>query len=283
MSQASRRRWCIPVVLLLIATATLVVPAAEATNVAPMTLPALADHAGQVIVGRVAAIQSYWADDPQRIESAVTLEHVEYLKGALPAAGASFTLIVPGGKVGEMELRLGCAPRLAVGEKWMLFLLPRYKTFPTVGVAQGAFRIAADAEGVERVYSAAALPVIGTDAKGFVEVATGRPSFAPEQVVASDNVHLAAAQARAGAPQAVSFAEFRAQLQPVLAASRDHHLTAPAGQRVLVQYRAAPLQLSPAARERVEAARAGPGRRPGPVNRVHEATRSARSREGAGR
>ena len=49
-------------------------------------------------------------------------------------------------------LFMASAPAFAAGEKWILFLLPTYKTFPVVGLSHGAFRVPTDTDGVERVF-----------------------------------------------------------------------------------------------------------------------------------
>ncbi|HRX84911.1 MAG TPA: hypothetical protein P5572_07830 [Phycisphaerae bacterium] len=218
---------------------------AQASTVVPMDVKTLADDAGQVVVGRVASVRSYWADNPRRIESEVTLERVDYLKGRLADSSDAFTLIVPGGEVGKMRMTVCCAPELHVGEKWMLFLLPTYHTFPVVGIFQGAFLIQADADGVERVVSrthGVETPVLGVGDDGFVQYAAAETADAREQLVAAHNMRLVTPQSRSASP--VRYTDFVKQLAPVLTASRDYALTAPAGQPRIVQYQAVPLQMS---------------------------------------
>jgi hypothetical protein len=218
---------------------------AQASTVIPMSVATLADNAGQVIVGRVAAVRCYRADNPRRIESEVMLEGVEYLKGRLADSSDRFTLIVPGGEVDKLRMTVCCAPDLRIGEKWMLFLLPTYHTFPVVGIFQGAFLIKADKDGVERVISRThgrETSVAGIGADGFVQYVADAAADARDYLVGADNMRLVTPDAQKAEP--IAFADFVTQLAPVLAASRDHQLKAPAGRPEIVELRAVPLQYS---------------------------------------
>ena len=236
--------YCLAVLLGVLA----LIGTAQASTVVPMTVETLADHAGQVIVGEVSSVRSYWADDQRRIESEVTFGQVEYLKGALPDATDEFTLTVPGGTVGEMSMSVCCAPEFKVDEKWLLFLLPSYKTFPVVGLYQGSFLIQADDKGVERISHrrhGALEPVSGVGADGFLQCSVKHDSSAHAHLQAAHNMRLKEESADAQATPALTYAEFVDLLRPILAASRDHELTQPAGQRVLIEYtRAVPLRPS---------------------------------------
>lgn len=242
------RRSCresLPLFLLALAVGWAGWTTVQASTVVPMSVPTLADNAGQVIVGRVAAVRSYWANDPRRIESEVTLEGVEYLKGRLADSSDRFTLVVPGGEVDKVRMGVCCAPELRVGEKWMLFLLPTYHTYPVVGISQGAFLIRPDADGVERVVSRThgrESFVVGLGADGFVQYAEEPAADVHEHLVVAENMRLVTPTAQKA--QSVAYGDFVAQLAPLLAASRDHKLTLPAGQPVPVKYRGVPLQRS---------------------------------------
>lgn len=224
---------------------------AAASTVVRMSLKTLADHAGQVIVGRVSAVQSDWVDvEAQRpqIETEVTFEQVEYLKGALPDAAATFTLTVPGGAIGELRMQVCCAPAVEVGDKWVLFLLPHYRTFPVVGLYQGAFLVQPDDEGVERIYRRrhnSLQPVTGFDADGFVRTAPGEPDRVHKRLVAAHGVRLNGDLGSGKSVEAMTYDALLAEIRPVVAASRAYTLTRPAGQRILVAYAPASLQISP--------------------------------------
>ncbi len=214
--------------------------AATATTVIPMSLDTLADHAGQVIVGTISSQQSYWTTHPRRIETQVVLSDVEFLKGPPAVAASDFQLILPGGRVGTTQMRIAGAPDLKTGERWLLFLLPAYKTYPTVGIAHGAFKIETDGD-VPRVYSATSGPVVSVDTKGFVQTGSADVHAVGEHLLGEHGARALSPTVTGASQAAVSYAEFLDRLSPVLAASRDHQLTRPAGQPVRVQYTAAPL------------------------------------------
>ena len=218
---------------------------ADASSVVPMSVPTLADHAGQVIVGDVASTRSYWAQDPRRIETEIAFEDVEYLKGRLAHSGSTFRLIVPGGTVGRTSERLAGAPTFAAGERWLLFLLPQYKTHPVVGIWQGAFRIESDAEGIERVYDAGGRPIAGLSAAGFARVVRPGGGSAGEHLVGTHNAWLRPAAARGGQAEPMAYEDFVRLIEPMLLGSKDYELAEPAGRRVLVQYHSVPLRPSP--------------------------------------
>ena len=187
-------------------------------------------------------VRPYWAANPRRIETEVILEKVDYMKGRLPDSGATFTLTVPGGTIGDVSERVADTPTFATGEHWILFLLPQYKTFPVVGLDQGAFRVQTDADGTVRVYDAGHRPVTGLDAGGYVQVHDPRPSNARTCPTSANNLRVHAAPAPP--PPGLNYDDFLSQLRPVLAASKDHRLTQPAGRRILVQFHPVPLRLS---------------------------------------
>ena len=237
---------------------------ADATSVAPMTVQTLADHAGQVFIGDVVSTRSYWADNPRRIETEVVFRNVHYLKGELEGEASDFTLIVPGGTVGQTRMAICCAPKFKVGERRLLFLLPTYKTFPTVGVAQGAFRIAKDEAGIDRIYQHGKIPVIGIDEKGFVKLSGGNNHHTVRHVVESNRIKIKP-PAIEGASKAMSCDDFVAQIRPILGKSRKHNLAAPAGKRILVSKTGVSLKASAAWRARANAEAASAStKKPGP-------------------
>ena len=237
---------------------TLAATAAHATTVTPMNVDRLSDLAGQVIVGNVAAVNSYWASDPIRIETEVIFDDVSFLKGELPDAPPGFALVVPGGTVGDFTMRIAGAPTFRVGEKRLLFLLPTYKTFPAVGVDQGAFSIRPDQSGVDRVYQSSGLPVAGFDSNGFVRTAKISPTRRHNlpRAIPGESIRprpIAEAQPAPQPTTALSLDEFIQQISPALDASRDHQLSEPAGRRIPVQYIPVPLKSSPGQRARTNA------------------------------
>lgn len=238
-SAADRQRLAATLALVLLSGAT--VDPAGAATVAPMDANTLADFAGQVISGRVLSAESYWAENPRRLETAVTLQGVEYLKGPSFDPTGRFTLIVPGGTVGETGMRVCGAPRFQIGERWLLFLLPTYKTFPVVGIFRGSFRIVQDAKGIERVYNEDRQPVMGLDNAHQIMVAD--PGANPgTQAVEELGARVQTVTRNSPSNKAVTYESFRSMLAPILAHSRDYKLTSPAGQREPVQFTPSPMK-----------------------------------------
>jgi len=214
--------------------------AAQASVVIPMTMAEIADNAGQVIVGDVTSVRSYWADNPRRIESEVTLANVEYLKGRLADSSSTFNLIVPGGNVGEWGMHISDAPVFAEGEKCVLFILPTYRTFPVVGLSQGCFRAKAAEDGVERMYTAEGEPVKGLGSDGFVQLTAKPTGSVMQHLVAENNVRVKPpAEPATPREEAMSLADFKAMILPIIAASKSHQLTEPAGRPIFETSRSA--------------------------------------------
>jgi len=211
---------------------------ARATTVVPMNLPTAADHAGQVIVGRVASARSYWVGDPRRIETEFTWQEVEYLKGGGTAeASETFSLVVPGGTIGTMTMRIAGAPEFAVGERWILFLLPEYRTFPVVGLTHGAFRVVNDLGGRPRVFNSDRQPITRIDAEGVLNIESHWTAGAGDCLRGQANAHVAETGSTAAFDRAIELDAFLDQLRPILAGSRAHTLDHPAGRPVPAVYR----------------------------------------------
>ncbi|GJM24608.1 MAG: hypothetical protein DHS20C16_10230 [Phycisphaerae bacterium] len=218
---------------------------AEASQVVPMSLDQLADYSGAVIVGTVANVQSHWRENPRRIESEVTFDAVTFLKGDRGAGNESFTLTVPGGKVGEMQMRVCCAPEFQSGDKWVLMLLPTYKTYPVAGIYRGALRVIRDGDGVERVHNAVGRMVTGIDARGHLVVAGQSQKNAAQHLAAEHGVHLKSpAKREVASKKAMRLDDLVNALTPVLASSRKHALDQPAGVRVAADLRSVSLKSS---------------------------------------
>ncbi len=210
---------------------------AVGSSIAPMNLEVISDYTGQAFVGEVESVRPYWAENPRRIESEVTFKNVEYFKGSPDKASDTFSLVVPGGKVGDTQMRICCAPQFASGEKWILMVLPEYKTFPVVGLYRGAFKVVTDEKGTDRIYSAHNQPVTGIDNRSFVEV-NGSANYDPHaQVNEVHNMKVKVnTNAEATAGRGVRYTDFVANLKTVLETSKKYRLDQQAGKRVLVEY-----------------------------------------------
>lgn len=161
----SRTRRRVPYAVFFACLAVTILPsAAGATVLAPASLSELAAGAGVVLRGRVAALTPQWRDDRRGIETVVTVEAEEYLKGSL---GPEVTFTVPGGQMGPYRSIMIGAPRFVEGEQVILFLAGNAPALPhLVGFSQGVYRVRPDAAGVQRVIPGVAEPVAdGTAAR----------------------------------------------------------------------------------------------------------------------
>jgi hypothetical protein len=80
-----------------------------------------------------------WVADRRGIETLVTLDAEEYLKGAL---GAQVQFLVPGGAIGRYRSIVVGAPALKVGQRVVVFLGARGPSLPYIlGFNQGLFRV----------------------------------------------------------------------------------------------------------------------------------------------
>jgi hypothetical protein len=111
--------------------------------VVPITFEQLVDEAAAVVYARVADVRGQWTFDRQSIDSIVTLEALQYVKGDL---GSTVAMRLPGGEAGGRIQVIPGAPTLREGELVVLFLKARGPALLTpLGLGQGIFRVARDA------------------------------------------------------------------------------------------------------------------------------------------
>jgi hypothetical protein len=117
------------------------VPVAAMVYVA-VDLPTLVADAGAVAVGRVAVVSPRWTEGRRAIETLVTVDVREYLKGDF---GRDVTVAVPGGRIGPYLSVMPGAPRLAEGDEVVIFIAGGGSELPhLVALGQGVFRIVTD-------------------------------------------------------------------------------------------------------------------------------------------
>ena len=114
----------------------------EATVLVPVTLRELAREAGAVVRGRVVSADARFTPDRRAIETLVTLDAEETLKGAL---GSTVQFLVPGGTLGRYRSIFVGAPAFAPGQRVIVFLGWNGPSYPyLLGLSQGVFRLQID-------------------------------------------------------------------------------------------------------------------------------------------
>jgi hypothetical protein len=133
---------------------------AHATVLVPADLGELSREAVAIARGRIAAVEGQWTDDHRTIETVVSLEVDEYLKGSL---GAVVQFRVPGGLLGRYRSIFVGAPAFAVDQHVVVFLGAHGPSVPHVlGLSQGVFRVVPDASGTGWLVSPPAMMPVAT-------------------------------------------------------------------------------------------------------------------------
>jgi hypothetical protein len=113
-----------------------------ATVLVPADLGELARDAAAIVRGRVAATETRWTIGRRAIETVVTIDVEESLKGSL---GRTVRFVVPGGTLGRYRSLFVGAPQFTAEERVVVFLGWRGPSYPyLLGLGQSVFRIAAD-------------------------------------------------------------------------------------------------------------------------------------------
>lgn len=120
----------------------------QALVVVPVDLGQLARMSPVIVHGTVTDVRPQLALDRRRIDTLVSLDVSEYVKGSL---GPELTFRVPGGEFGRYRTIVPGAPSFDPGDEVVVFLGADGPSFPyIVGLSQGVFRIAADAQTGEK-------------------------------------------------------------------------------------------------------------------------------------
>jgi hypothetical protein len=114
----------------------------DAVVIIPITFEQLVDEAAAVVYARVSEVRGQWTHDRQSIDSIITLEALQYVKGNL---GPAVAMRLPGGEAGGKVQVIPGAPSLREGELVVLFLKARGPALlTTIGLGQGIFRVTRD-------------------------------------------------------------------------------------------------------------------------------------------
>ena len=113
----------------------------QATTVIPPTFDELVGRAELIFQGTVTDVRSEWTGEGKQrhIQSYVTLRVDDQIKGK---PGASYTLSMLGGTVGEQTMEVTDTPKFKVGDRDILFVENNGTQFiPLVGIMHGRFRV----------------------------------------------------------------------------------------------------------------------------------------------
>jgi len=128
----------------IVAAAVFLAGAGEATVLLPADLGELSRNARLIARGRVAATDARWTGDHRRIETVVTLEPENLLKGS---HNGELQFTVPGGELGRYRSIVLGAPHFVVGQRVVVFLAGRDTVPYLLGWAEGVFRVVESANG----------------------------------------------------------------------------------------------------------------------------------------
>lgn len=125
--------------LLLVLGGALVSPgAARATLAEALDLETLVERSDDIVVARVLSKSSRWQGE--RIVTDVVLEVSEVAKGEV-SEGQRVEVLLLGGAVGELGMRVSGEAGLELGHEYVLFLRRWNGTRRPVGMAQGALPV----------------------------------------------------------------------------------------------------------------------------------------------
>jgi hypothetical protein len=148
--------------------------AAQATVLLPIEFRELVATAPVIVHGHVVDVRSEFVDGRRAVETFVTIEASDYLKGNL---GDHVTIRVPGGQLGRYRTVFVGAPEFREGDELVLFLKSSGSPVPyIVGLSQGAYRVVVDQRGRHMVTT----PVVMSRQEGATErVVRGDPARQP--------------------------------------------------------------------------------------------------------
>jgi hypothetical protein len=158
--------------------------ALHATVLVPIEFRELVSTAPVIVHGRVVDVRSAFVDGRRSVETFVTVEAAEYLKGRL---GAHVTIRIPGGQIGRYRTVFVGAPEFSAGDELVLFLKTPSASLPhIIGLSQGAFRVVADPRTGQRMVTTPI--VMGRSASDAEPVVRGDPARRPVPIDAFRDV-----------------------------------------------------------------------------------------------
>ena len=138
-----------------------------ATTVVPLTFEQLVNESSSIVYGRVTDVRSQWTLDRRFIESVVSVEILQGMKGA---AREAVTFTVPGGQVGRYVNVIPGAPVFTAGDHAVFFLTAQGPRLPvTTGLTQGVYRVQRDGRSGEMLVFPPVIDARGRIVRGDVK------------------------------------------------------------------------------------------------------------------
>ena len=154
------------------------VTSASATVLLPADFTTVVAESATIVHGRVVDVSAGLTGPRRTIESLVTVQVIESLKGA-SKTDATVTFRVPNGQVGRYRRVLIGAPEFARGDEIVVFLHGQAPAIPTLfGLSQGVYRVVRDARAAPVVIPAP----VSARGIGVERVVRGDPARRPMPV-----------------------------------------------------------------------------------------------------
>lgn len=132
----------LPAALLAVIASVLFPAPARATVLVPADLVELSRDAAAIVHGTVTSVRPVWADGRRRIETVVTLDVAQSIKGGLTG---TISFKVPGGELGRYRSVMVGAPSFREGDEVVVFLGSAPPALPyLLGMGQGVYRVRRD-------------------------------------------------------------------------------------------------------------------------------------------
>jgi len=109
---------------------------ARASLVVALDMPTLVQRADHIAVVDVGTISMAWDETHEHILTTIDLAVVETMKGPLKPA-SHFTLVQPGGTVGDLSMKVFGMTPFSSGERALVFLRGTSAAASVVGMSQG--------------------------------------------------------------------------------------------------------------------------------------------------
>ena len=176
--------------LLPLAVIGVVLTRATATTVIPPTFDQLVQQADVIFQGSVTKVESVWEGEgaQRHINSYVTFQVQDSIKGN---AGASYTIRMLGGTVGDETMEVTDTPKFHVGDRDILFVEHNFDQFvPLVGIKHGRLHVQRD----EQTGRDIVLQDEGEPVRDLTKLGHEEESVSPAEAISPDDLKSAVKQ-----------------------------------------------------------------------------------------